>query len=184
MDNFLGEIRTFGFGRIPKNWAPCQGQLLPVAQNQALFSLLGVRYGGNGVTTFGLPDFRGVVAIAQSINQTPVYPIGSAAGQEFVTLNQTQIPPHSHVVKANDTMGNNFLNANDDYMGQLSVYVAGPTSEQYSVNGYVNNPEGSLVPLKDDTVVSAGGGQPHENRMPYLTANVCIALAGIFPSRS
>lgn len=180
MDNFLGEIRVFGFGVIPRGWVSCAGQTMSVRQYSALFSLLGTTFGGDGVNNFKLPDYRGVVGIAPG----PNFGYGESGGQAFVSLTVPQMPSHNHLVGANEAMGNNVLSNGDDYPAELSVFVTNPQSQQYAVSGFIDTPGNTLVPLVQDTIGSTGGGQPHENRQPYLALNVCIALEGAYPSRS
>lgn len=179
MDQYLGEIRTFGFGQIPRGWLACNGQTLSIAQNQALFSLLGVSYGGNGVTTFNLPNLQGSVMLGYGNN----YAWGQTAGTESVTLNVTQLPQHNHNVRVVDALGTQALNNGDDYLARIGVFVSNPQSTNYSVNGYTAT-IGTPAVLAPASVVPAGGNLPHENRSPFLAMNVCIATAGVFPSRA
>lgn len=164
---FLGEIRIFGFNFAPRGWAFCSGQLLPIAQNTALFSLLGTTYGGNGQTNFALPDLRGRVPL--SMGQGPGlsnYTEGEVAGSETVTLIATQMPTHSHIVNANNGAATTTRPSNS--------YPA-PSGFSATSDGTTENP---------GVIASAGGSQPHENRQPYLALNFCIAMEGIFPSRN
>ena len=163
---FLGEIKIISWNFAPKGWAFCNGQFLPINQNQALFSLLGTMYGGNGQTTFALPDFRGraPVHVGGSFNVQ-----GQAMGQPFNTLTQSQLPAHIHTAQA--------FNANGD--------VAVPTGNVLgTVNNLYNAAGANMVALNAGTLTSVGGSQPHENRMPLLVLNFIIALQGIFPSRN
>lgn len=166
---YLGELRCFGFNFAPRGWAQCQGQLLSIAQNSALFSLLGTMYGGNGQTTFGLPDLRGRSAI--SSGQGPglsSYEQGEVAGAESVTLTAQQVAAHVHgVAAATDATAKN-------PSGALPGFTASEAS--YSATASVVMNPGMVLPNT--------GGQPHENRPPFLVLNWCIALEGIFPSRS
>ncbi len=162
---FLSEIKIVSFNFPPKGWAFCNGQLLPINQNQALFSLLGTTYGGNGQTNFALPNLRGHVPIHTGNGHT----LGETAGSQSVTLNIPQLPTHIHFLQATntpgtlDTPGNNVLGA-------------------ASIQGY-GSPS-ALTPMNPGTVSSVGGSQPHNNMMPYLVLNFIIALQGIFPSRN
>jgi microcystin-dependent protein len=168
---FVGEIRMFGFGFVPQGWAQCNGQLLPINQNQALFSLLGTTYGGDGRSTFALPDLRSRVPVGQG--QGPglsSYAEGQAGGAETVTLAATQMPGHAHPVKASSSA------ADSDQPG-------GRTLARSAGHIYSANP-GSGTVMNADMIGDAGGSQPHGNIQPYLTVNFCIALFGIFPSRS
>jgi microcystin-dependent protein len=162
---FLSEIRIFSFNFAPRGWAFCNGQILPINQNQALFALLGTTYGGNGQTTFALPNLRGQVPIHMGNGHT----LGEAAGNTSVTLNITQLPQHNHFLNGSrnaatlDSPTNNVL-------GGLSTNAYGAPS--------------ALAPMATGTVSNVGGSQPHNNMMPYLVLNFCIALQGIFPSRN
>jgi microcystin-dependent protein len=178
MEPFLGQITLFPFNFAPNGWAFCQGQLLPISQNTALFSLLGTFYGGNGVSNFGLPDLRGRVPIGQG--QGPGlsnYAIGSVQGVETVTLLASQSPPHSHpfpafAVPATTNAPSGALTAQGHSTGRGAP----------AVNTYA--PLQTAVPLASGQVGPAGNGQPHNNLQPYLTLNWCIAMQGIYPSRS
>jgi len=162
---FLGEIRILSFNFPPRGWAHCNGQLLPINQNQALFALLGTQYGGNGQTTFALPDLRGRVPVHIGAG----FAQGQTSGQVVTTLTIAQMPAHSH--------GFNALQADATQRaatGRLPAYAA---EEAYSR-------EGGPTPLHAEAVSVAGGGQAHSNMQPYLVVNFAIALQGIFPSRN
>jgi microcystin-dependent protein len=178
MEPFVGQITLFPFFFAPKGWALCEGQLLPISQNAALFSLLGTYYGGNGVSNFALPDLRGRVPVGQG--QGPglsFYDLGSPQGVETVTLLASQSPPHSHPFPAVAAQAT--TNAPS---GALPAEAHASGRGAFPVNIY-----GALqtaVPLASGQVAPAGGGQPHNNVQPYLTLNWCIALQGIYPPRS
>lgn len=159
---FLGELKLMSFNFPPRGWAACNGQLLPINQNQALFALLGTMYGGNGQTNFALPDLRGRVAMHVGGGFTQ----GERAGEEIHTLTVKELPAHNHFVNASTTAGNG----------------ADPTMLAPFSDGYGGTV--SLTSLQPATVGNVGAGQPHENRQPYLVLNWCIALQGIFPSRN
>lgn len=172
---FIGQIMMAGFNFAPKFWALANGQLLPINQNQALFSLLGTQYGGNGTTNFALPDLRSRTPIgyASSVDpswQPPSVQIGQASGVENVTLLSTNLPAHSHQLNATTSNGTT-RNPNN------AIYAASPAS-LFSASS------GPAVPLNPATVAPAGGNQPHPNLQPYSVINFCIALSGIFPSRN
>ena len=160
---FIAEIRIMSFTFAPKGWGQCNGQLLPINQNQALFSLLGTTYGGNGQTTFGLPDLRGRTPIHMGSGHT----LGERAGTETVTLNVSQLPSHLHVAQA--------ASSDADVPVAVSNMPAGLN------NGYRS--ASNLLTLDPSTVNSVGGSQSHTNMMPYLVLTFCIALQGIFPSQ-
>jgi microcystin-dependent protein len=167
---YIGEIRLFPYNFAPRGWAFCQGQILAIAQNTALFSLLGTTYGGNGQTTFALPDLRG--RVPNSAGQGPGlsnYTLGEQGGSENVTLIAQQMPAHNHPIAVNNSGANT---------GRPSGAYPGQTSG----NTYAPSPDGST--LAPQAVGNAGNSQPHENRPPYLTLNYCIALEGIYPSRN
>ena len=162
---FLSEIKIVSFNFPPKGWALCNGQLLPINQNQALFALLGTTYGGNGQTNFALPNLRGQVPIHMGDGHT----LGEAAGSTAVTINIQTMPQHLHQGQASTTNGNTALaNTTSILAPALNVY------------GQPN----SLTPLRPDAVTNVGGSQPHNNMMPYLVLNFIIALQGIFPSQN
>lgn len=163
---FMGEIRLFSFGKIPKGWAPCQGQLLPVNSYQALFSLLGTTYGGDGSRTFGLPDLRGRVPGGKG----PTFPLGQKVGGEQVTLNINQVPPHTHTLQGTP--------ANATTAAPKNNYLAQITSKPY-----VKNPPAEKNVELHPASVTPQGGQMHENRQPFLAVSLCIALDGIYPPR-
>src|SRR5688572_15518830 len=161
---FMGEIKIVGFGFPPKGWAECNGQFLPINQNQALFSLLGTMYGGNGQTTFALPDFRGRTGIHVGSG----FIQGQAGGQEFHTLTQSEMPAHNHFVQATSSSGNSNIP-----LGNLLAEV--------NAGMYATTPNTTLHP---SSITNTGGSQPHENRQPFLVLNFIIALQGVFPSRN
>lgn len=177
MEPFIGEIRAFGFGKIPQGWVQCIGQVIPVASNQALFSLLGFSFGGDGRTTFGLPDLRGRTIIGLSA----MYPsIGLRAGVETVTLDISELPAHNHDIRAMEAQGSSLLNNEDDYLAEMYTTEAPPRL----LNGYTNATTSNNVTLHPDSISDTGGGQPHNNMMPYQVLNWCIATTGYYPPRS
>jgi microcystin-dependent protein len=169
---FLGEIRAFGFGFPPKGWALCNGQIMSIAQNTALFSLLGTYYGGNGVNTFALPNLQSQVPLGYGTSIAGnTYVIGEFGGVENVALTQSTMPTHNH-----NLLGINAAGA-DHFPG------AGAYSNASSTNAYYAT-DAVPVSLNPATVLTAGSGLPHSNIQPYLTISWCIALTGIFPSRN
>ena len=162
---FLAEIRIMSFSFTPRGWAFCNGQLLPINQNQALFSLLGTTYGGNGQTTFALPDLRGRTPIHTGGGIT----LGQSAGQENHTLIITEMPGHTHPVAASTANGNTPV--------PTGAVLAADPAAMYAP------PDANLVALAPGSVTPAGGSQAHNNMQPFLTLNFCIALQGIYPSR-
>jgi microcystin-dependent protein len=172
---FLGQITTFGFQFAPKYFAFCNGQLLPIAQNQALFSLLGTQYGGNGTTNFALPDLRSRTPVGAGSSVDPgwnpaPYNQGETGGVENVTLLSTQMPNHNHIFGGNSTAADN--------RNPTGMYFGTTTKEMYSTTG------GAQVPLSPATIGMSGNTQPHANVQPYLAINFCIALSGVYPSRN
>jgi microcystin-dependent protein len=163
---YLSEIRIFSFSFAPKGWAFCNGQTLPINQNQALFSLMGTTYGGNGQTTFQLPNLQGRVPMYVGHGHV----LGEVFGETAHTLATTEMPTHTHSLEATSNDAASAIPSGSEVLGAASnLYV------QTSPN---------LVPLNGSSVASVGGSQPHENMQPYLTLNFCIALQGIFPSRN
>jgi microcystin-dependent protein len=177
---FIGQIMMAGFNFAPKFWALCNGQLLPINQNQALFSLLGTQYGGNGTTNFALPNLQGRTPVGYASSVDPAWQpasvqIGQAAGVENVTLLSSNLPAHNHTVNASTTGGNNRIPGTRVYA--TSTNTAAPIS-------LYGPSTGPLVAMNPATVAAAGGNQPHQNMQPYSVLNFCIALSGIFPSRN
>jgi microcystin-dependent protein len=162
---YLAEIRLFSFNHVPKGWAMCNGQLLPINQNQALFSLLGITYGGNGQTTFALPDLRGRVPIHYGDG----FQLGTSAGTESVTLGIQQLPQHLHFVNGSTVATGGNDNPTGRFLG--------------SAGNLYHTPSG-LTSMNPGTIGSTGGSQAHENRQPFLTLTFGIALQGIFPSQN
>lgn len=178
MDPFVGELRTFAFGKTPPNWLPCDGRLLQIKQYQALYALLSIKYGGDGVNTFALPDMRG----RANLGMSTTIPQGKGSGVEGVSLTTAQIPPHTHMMSAYNGAGNSAITGSDDYITQIGVFQSTPTSTLYAVNGYVPAAP-APVALQANSIATAGSGAPHENRQPFLALNVCIATQGYFPPR-
>jgi microcystin-dependent protein len=169
-DQYLGQLGLFGFGFPPKGWALCNGQTLSINQNQALFSLLGTTYGGNGIQTFALPNLQGQVPVGVGTGANQVITWGERLGHEFHTLTSNEMPAHNHPVNA--------TTATASLSSPAGNVLAKGDSALYDTS-----PSGPLA-LAAGTVTGLGGGQPHENRQPYLVINFCIALVGIFPSRN
>jgi microcystin-dependent protein len=164
---FLSEIRIMSFAFPPKGWALCNGQLLPINQNQALFALLGTTFGGNGQVNFALPNLQG---------RTPIHVgnrhnLGEAGGEKMHTLSINEMPMHTHVLNATNTVGNTIVPSN------AAVFANVAPSQVFS--GAQN-----LAAMHPSVVSNTGGSQPHDNMQPYLTLSFCIALQGIFPSRN
>jgi microcystin-dependent protein len=175
VDVFVAEIRIFPFNFAPRGWAFCDGQILPISQNTALFSLIGTTYGGDGRSTFCLPDLRGSVPVHAGWNQPgpglSTYDLGQTGGTETVTLTTAEMPAHGHRVQAvtQDPGNAKAIGSNASF-----AYAAGGTPYQATQDGTM---------LPPDAFPPVGGNLPHTNLMPYLTLNFCIALQGIFPRR-
>ena len=172
-DPFVAEIRVFGFNFAPTGWAQCNGQLLPISQNTALFSLLGTFYGGDGKSTFGLPDLQGSAAVAQGQGQgLTEYFLGETGGTQTVTLLDSEMPVHTHQMQARATAGD--------------LQQPGPDRAlTRSGNGtiYSANTSNGLVMTAPQAIAPSGGSVPHNNLPPLLTMNFCIAMQGVFPPR-
>ncbi|MBV6714118.1 phage tail protein [Paenibacillus chitinolyticus] len=162
---FVGEIRLFANNYAPRGWAFCEGQTLSINGNQALYSLIGTVYGGDGRTNFQLPDLRGRVPIHVS----PTNPLGQSAGEAAHTLTVNEMPAHTHQVSASGNPGSTFAPAANVWADETALYE--PLSDP-------------TVPMNAGTISVAGQSQPHNNMQPYLVANYAIALVGIYPSRS
>ncbi|HWD25915.1 MAG TPA: tail fiber protein [Rhizomicrobium sp.] len=174
MSNFyLGEINVFGFNFAPRGWAQCNGQILPIAQNSALFSLLGTTFGGNGTSNFGLPDMRSRVPVDFG-NTTS---LGEMSGLETVTLLTTEMPMHSHTFGATNTQANSAGDA--AHIFGLGMGGSPPAATNTYISGTTPN-----TALNPQAVSLAGGSQPHNNIQPILCVNFCIATTGIYPSRN
>jgi microcystin-dependent protein len=207
MEGTMGEIRGFAGNFAPKAWAYCEGQLISISQNSALFSLLGTTYGGDGRTTFALPDLRGRVPIQQGTGPgLSTYRLGQRGGQEIVTLTSNQMPSHTHsaipatsgaqatitgtgTIKADSTAGTNNPDGKypatvvDNNGDPLNAY--GGTSDINMASGGVDITGTALITnIPPPTIANTGGGQYHENRQPYLTINWIICMIGLFPTRS
>src|ERR1044072_6803789 len=163
---FVGEIKIVSFNYAPKGWAQCNGQFLPINQNQALFSLLGTTFGGNGQTTFALPDFRGRIPI----HRNKGFIMGQSGGQEFHTVTQTEMPQHIHFAQGTSNSSGNVATPGGALLAASNVTVYAPPA--------------GLVALDPSSVTNFGGSQPHENRQPFLVLCFVIALIGIFPSQN
>ena len=163
---YLGEIRLFSFNFPPRNWAQCNGQILPINQYQALFSLLGTFYGGNGVNTFGLPNLQGCAPIHMGKG----FSLGQNGGEATHALRTNEIPPHTHSLTASSS----------------TASVPNPSGNLWAVlsdNAYAPQASANTT-LSPASLANTGNSQGHDNMAPYLTLNFCIAMAGIFPSRS
>ena len=161
---FLGEIRIFSFGFAPRGWAACNGQIMSIPQNQALFSLLGIMYGGNGTTNFGLPNLQGRVPFHVGAG----YPQGQSAGEAAHTLITAEMPGHTHTSTGSSAVA--------DLPSPVNNYWAAGTNTAYAAQ--------RSETMSPTALANAGGGQSHDNMSPYLALNFCIALMGIYPSRS
>lgn len=192
-ESFLGQIQAFGFGFNPVGWLPCDGRLLSIAENEVLYTLIGTTYGGDGISTFGIPDLRGRVPIGMGLGNAPgatQHPLGQKAGHEQMTITTAQMPTHTHVFNAS---GGNFMVSDQPGTSPapsstVNTIGAANESTQTYVNDAYNN-QTPTIPLNlgistGPTVSAAGGSMPFENMEPFQTINFCIAIQGIFPSRN
>ncbi len=162
---FVGEIRMAGFNFPPAGWARCDGSLLPISENDTLFNLIGTTYGGDGQTTFALPDLRGRMPVHAGNGLT----LGQVGGVEQVTLTANQIPSHTHAAQAQNSVGNSASPANSVWANStLNQFTAGPAA----------------APMNAANVAPTGGNQPHDNMMPFTAVNFIISLFGIYPSQN
>lgn len=163
---FMGEIRMMSFVFPPQGWALCNGQLLPINQNQALFSLLGTTFGGNGQTNFGLPNLQGRTPIHAGNGHT----LGEVGGEQAHTLSISEIPVHVHTATASSNSGSDIVTTGNSLANSAPNFLYGPSQ--------------NLAAMKAATVTNVGGSQAHLNMQPFLTISFCIALQGIFPSQN
>jgi microcystin-dependent protein len=175
MDPFVAEIRIFPFNFAPKGWAFCDGQILPLSQNTALFSLLGTTYGGDGKSNFALPNMQGNAPMHPG--QGPglsLHDLGETGGSDTVSLLESEIPSHNHALRASNQPGEDAAAVNE------------ALGRSVGANLYKDNSNGNATPVTMDNrmIAPAGGDQPHNNMQPYLTMNFCIALQGVFPPRT
>ena len=172
-DPFVAEIRIFPFNFAPKGWAFCDGQILPLSQNTALFSLLGTTYGGDGKSNFALPNMQGNAPMHPG--QWPglsLHDLGETGGSETVTLLESEIPAHSHSLMGSTTTATKSLATGNSF------------AKGSGITPYLAPAGAPLVSMADQSITPAGGDQPHNNMQPYLTLNFCIALQGVFPPRT
>lgn len=177
-NQFLGQVMLVSFNFAPRGWQQCNGQLLPISSNTALFSLLGTNYGGDGRSSFGLPDLQGrcAVGFGQGPGLSP-YDLGQTGGSVSVALASSNIPAHTHAVKAIEGRAQSASTPAGNFFGEVSATEVG--------NIYDSNPAAPFLAMSPSTLgPSAGGGVPHPNMMPYLALNWIISLQGVFPQRS
>ncbi|MBT9314088.1 phage tail protein [Leptothoe spongobia] len=167
---YIGEIRMFGFNFAPRNWAKCNGELLSINQNQSLYSILGTTYGGDGRTSFALPELRGRVPIHKS----STYSLGAKDGVESTTMTEAQMPAHTHTMRGTSDAALSSANGGNDPTGRV---LATATTAVYTSAA-------NLTPLSAITVGTNAGGQPIDNMQPFLAIEFCIALVGTFPPRN
>ncbi len=173
-DQFVGEIRIVGFNFAPTGWAQCNGQLLPISQNTALFSLLGTYYGGDGKSTFALPNLQGSGPVEWGTSTTGTeYFLGQQSGSQFVTLIQSEMPFHTHMAQAGTV-----FDADQNVPSPQVTF-----GKSFNGSAYAPSGTGQTVQMNFQTASIAGGSLPHNNMMPYLVLNYIIAMQGVFPQR-
>lgn len=179
IDSYIGEIQLFAFGFAPRNWVACEGQLLPINQYQALYSILGTNYGGNGVTSFALPDLRGRTPCGMGSNFSGTYLVGQRSGTENVTINTAQLPAHTHGYLVSSAAA-----TSNSPVGTAAAVASASNDlngETVSLQAYAGSPD---VAEASQAVSVAGSGAPVSILAPYNALNFCIAIYGIFPSRA
>ena len=192
-DPFIGQITVFGFPFAPRGWAICRGQLMPIAQNVALFQVIGNRYGGNGVSTFALPDLQGRAALeaGQGVGLS-AYSLGDSGGTPAVGLSRSQMPGHAHAFSASTAQataqspeGRVLARPVRVSTPEADVTAPGPQPGPKGIEAdcYSRIPGNATTALTPGAIAPAGGGEPHNNMQPYLTLNFCIALQGVMPTR-
>lgn len=174
---FIGQIQCFGFGFAPYGWALCQGQILPISQYTALFSLIGTHYGGNGTSNFALPNLQSRVPVGQ--DQAGQYPIGSEGGVENVTLNISQMPVHNHSSLGTSAAGNVAAPANGSALGTTTKRGGSSPGDPF-----YGATDGNTIAINPNSLSFVGNNLAHTNIQPYVTVNWCIALQGVFPARN
>ena len=180
---YVGQLQLFGFNFAPVGWALCQGQILSISQNPALFSILGTNFGGNGQTTFGLPNLQGTAAVgAGQGTGLSQYAVGQIEGATSVTVTTSTTPMHNHNLMASSATGTT-VNVAGNQLGVCQV-GGGKQGPSYVAQIYSPNPRSATTGLAAKALAVTGGSLPHNNMQPYLTLNYCIALTGIFPSRN
>ncbi len=165
---FLAEIRIVGFNFAPRGWAFCDGQILPINQNQSLYSLLGTTFGGDGRTSFALPDLRGRTPIHKGSSNGSIHSLGEKSGEETHTLSAAEMPQHTHSVQASTDPSDS----------------QDPTNNVLAKSGQIYRASSNHVDMVSGTMTNTGGGQAHDNMQPFLALNFCIALQGLFPPRN
>jgi len=170
---FVGEIRMFGGNFAPAGWALCQGQSIPISENDVLFNLIGTTYGGDGQQTFNLPDLQGRFPMHMGTHIGQTFVIGQKAGVEQVTLTANQIPQHNHLPLATNTAGNTSTPTN-------AIWAANSNT----ASGQFESPPGTVNPMAGGMLSPSGGNQPHDNMPPYLCVNFIISLFGVYPTQS
>lgn len=173
---YVSQIMAYGFSFAPKYWAFCNGQILPIQQNTALFSLLGTSYGGNGTTTFGLPNLQSRVPVGFGSYVGSNYALGQTGGEERVTLSLSQMPQHNHMFVGASSNGNAFA-------PQTGAVLANVVKSNNPGDPFYATP-GQVQPLNPGSITMVGGNQAHDNIQPYLTLNWCICTQGIYPGRN
>jgi microcystin-dependent protein len=185
MQPFLSEVRLFSFNFAPQGFAACNGAILAIQQNEALFSLLGTTFGGNGITTFALPDLRARVPLGFGSNLGIPYTMGQVGGEASHSLTPNEIPAHLHSLNANSSALPSSNTNTPSGTTSLGRSVGHPSSgSDFAVNLYSSVTGSNLATAAPQAVGQAGSGAPHENRQPYLGINYCMALQGFFPSRN
>jgi microcystin-dependent protein len=182
---YIGQIELFAFNLVPKGWAPCQGQLMAIQQNAALFSLLGTTYGGDGIRTFALPDLRGRVAMGQGGGGgLSTVEMGEVQGEANHTILISEMPAHSHALNTAPAASTDTNSAIPSSTMVLANAIGKDGGNTFAVSPYAAVPPAPSVAMAPTAITPSGGSQPHNNMMPYLALGFCIALSGIFPSRN
>lgn len=180
-DPYVGEIRIFSYGKVPDGWAACEGQTIPISQSPPLFALIGTQFGGNGVTTFALPDLRGRAPIHQgTLSGGGAYAVAQGGGVEQMVLHPTHLPAHNHTFMASAAAGDQISPDGGYFAGAVAGAAATPQNV-YAPPGLMNKTTPPVV-LAADSLAPAGGSAPHDNMQPFMVMNCCIALLGLFPT--